>query len=118
MFVSRSMTQKVVTIDKDTGKAIILTSVILMCGFSVSMMGSVTPIITFGALTTFSISMALVGDLFILPVLLIFYEGFLDKIKGRPTIGGKNITTTVFHGEHHELKVHQSKFTSKDKKIG
>lgn len=54
----------------DTGKPIVMTSVVLCTAYFVLMTGSVKPIIAFGALAGLAMFFALVGDLLILPALI------------------------------------------------
>jgi hypothetical protein len=64
----------------DTGKPIIMTSVVLCIAYFVLMTGSVKPIIAFGALAGLAMFFALLGDLFILPAaILIFKPEFKRK---------------------------------------
>ena len=55
---------------RDTGKPIVMTSVVLCTAYFVLMMGSVKPIIAFGALAGLAMFFALLGDLLILPALI------------------------------------------------
>ncbi len=57
---------------KDVGRPIIITSLVLSCGFMVLILGTVRPTQTFGVLTAFSMLTALVGDLLVLPALIRF----------------------------------------------
>lgn len=58
----------------DTGKSIVTTSMVLCLAYLVVTLGSVTPVIAFGALTSLAMFLALVGDLFILPALLMVFK--------------------------------------------
>ena len=63
----------------DVGRQLVVTSLLLFLGFSLLVMGSVIPVKTFGLLTGFSMLFALVGDLFILPsVIMIFKPAIAD----------------------------------------
>ncbi|VVS94931.1 efflux RND transporter permease subunit [Desulfoluna spongiiphila] len=55
---------------RDTGKPIVMTSVVLCTAYFVFMTGSVKPVIAFGALAGLSMFFALLGDLLILPALI------------------------------------------------
>ncbi|WP_300675037.1 efflux RND transporter permease subunit [Desulfoluna sp.] len=55
---------------RDTGKPIVMTSVVLCIAYFVLMLGSVKPIIAFGALAGLAMFFALLGDLLILPALI------------------------------------------------
>ena len=59
---------------QDVGKPIIITSLVLSCGFLVLIMGTVRPTQTFGALTAFSMVAALLGDLLILPAIIRYFN--------------------------------------------
>ena len=61
----------------DTGKAIVVTSLILSAGFGVLLLGSVKPIIAFGGLASLAMILAIFGDLIILPAII----NILDKDK-------------------------------------
>jgi predicted RND superfamily exporter protein len=54
------------------GQAIILTSLILFAGFAIIGFSSFRPIYTFGLLTGLTMVLALVGDLLLLPAMLLF----------------------------------------------
>jgi predicted RND superfamily exporter protein len=55
---------------RTSGRPIILTSVILMAGFAVMMVGSFNPSIQFGAVSALVIGYALLADLLLLPAAL------------------------------------------------
>jgi predicted RND superfamily exporter protein len=55
---------------RDTGKPIVMTSVVLTFGFFILVLGAVRPTQTFGVLTAFSMATALFGDMVILPALI------------------------------------------------
>jgi len=59
---------------KDTGKPIVMTSIILCIAYCVLITGSVKPIIAFGALAGLAMFFALLGDLFILPSLILVFK--------------------------------------------
>jgi len=59
---------------QDVGKPIIITSLVLSCGFLVLILGTVRPTQTFGALTAFSMLAALIGDLLILPAIIRYFN--------------------------------------------
>jgi hypothetical protein len=54
-----------------TGRPIILTSMILAAGFAVLLLGSFTPTLSFGLVSTFVLLAALVADLVVLPAALL-----------------------------------------------
>lgn len=57
-----------------TGAAILSTSVLLACGFAVLLLGEFKPTGHFGLLTCIAIIAAVLGDLFLLPALIILDE--------------------------------------------
>lgn len=57
-----------------TGKAVILTSIILVCGFSVMLLGSFVSYIYVGLFSAMIMSFALIGDLFFMPALLLIFD--------------------------------------------
>ncbi len=69
-----SIEASVVKTSLDVGKPIALTSLVLCLGFLVLCLGSVIPMRLFGLLTCLSIFFAFVGDLVVLPALLICFK--------------------------------------------
>jgi predicted RND superfamily exporter protein len=65
------------------GRPIIATTLIIIAGFSVAMVGSVTPVITFGSLSSFSLGVSLIGALVFLPSLLLLYEELTERFRAR-----------------------------------
>lgn len=59
---------------RDAGKPIVMTSVVLCLSYLVLITGSVKPIIAFGALASLAMFFALLGDLFILPALIMILK--------------------------------------------
>ncbi|MBL4850507.1 MAG: RND family transporter [Planctomycetes bacterium] len=59
------------------GMALISTSIVLFCGFGVLLFGTFGPTREFGFLTAVAIAVALLGDLVILPGLLLLFPGLL-----------------------------------------
>lgn len=57
-----------------SGKAVILTSIILVCGFSVMLLGSFVSYIYVGLFSAMIMSFALVGDLLFMPALLLLFD--------------------------------------------
>jgi predicted RND superfamily exporter protein len=53
------------------------TSAVLACGFAILCFGSFAPTAHFGFLTCVAIISALIGDIFLLPWLLVFNEKYL-----------------------------------------
>ena len=69
----------------DTGKPIIMTSIVLCSAYFVLITASVKPIISFGALAGLAMFFALIGDLFILPaVIMIFKPVFKTQTETEP----------------------------------
>ncbi len=58
----------------DTGKPIIMTSIVLCSAYFVLITASVKPIISFGALAGLAMFFALIGDLFILPAVIMIFK--------------------------------------------
>jgi predicted RND superfamily exporter protein len=63
---------------KSIGTAMFYTSVIIMIGFSVLVLSNFIPTIYFGLLTLLAMFMAIVADLFLLPVLLLIFKPRLN----------------------------------------
>lgn len=57
-----------------SGKAVILTSIILVCGFSVMLLGSFVSYIYVGLFSAMIMSFALIGDLLFMPALLLLFD--------------------------------------------
>ncbi len=64
---------------RDTGKPIVITTVVLFIGFFILILGSVKPTQAFGVLTAIAMFFALVGDLFILPAIIMIFKPRLKK---------------------------------------
>lgn len=62
-----------------TGKAVILTSIILVCGFSVMLLGSFVSYIYVGLFSAMIMTFALIGDLFFMPALLYLFDQSPDE---------------------------------------
>jgi predicted RND superfamily exporter protein len=75
-----------------SGKAVILTSIILVCGFSVMLLGSFVSYIYVGLFSAMIMSFALIGDLLFMPALLFLF----DKEK-QPETRDHTGTTNVTH---------------------
>jgi Predicted exporters of the RND superfamily len=58
-----------------SGRAVILTSIILVCGFSVMLLGSFMSYIYVGLFSAMIMSLALLGDLIFMPALLYLIDG-------------------------------------------
>ena len=59
----------------ESGRAVVFTSVILVVGFSVMLLGSFIPYINTGLFSAIIMGLALVGDLIVLPALLYMIDG-------------------------------------------
>jgi predicted RND superfamily exporter protein len=57
-----------------SGKAVVLTSIILVCGFSVMLLGSFVSYIYVGLFSAMIMSFALIGDLLFMPALLFIFD--------------------------------------------
>ncbi len=64
---------------KDTGKPIVITSLVLCMSYLVLITGSVKPIIAFGVLASLSMFFALIGDLFVLPSIILLFKPQVKK---------------------------------------
>ena len=74
MAVSPDRRTAIVKTMRDVGKPIVITSLVLFIGFFVLILGSIKPTQAFGVLTAFSMLFALIGDIFFLPALLMFFK--------------------------------------------
>ncbi len=63
----------------ESGRAIVFTSIILYCGFTVSILSSFVPNIYFGFFGGIIILVALLADLFILPAVIFFFGDAVEK---------------------------------------
>lgn len=59
---------------RDTGKPIVITSVVLCAAYLVLITGSISPIIAFGVLAALAMLFALIGDLLIFPALILVFK--------------------------------------------
>lgn len=64
---------------KDVGKPAVITSLILVLGFFVFVLGSITPTQTFGYMTALSMLVAISGDLVFLPAILLMAKPLLSR---------------------------------------
>ena len=58
----------------EAGRAVIFTSIILVLGFSTMLFGALTPFVNIGIFTAVIMSLALIGDLIVLPALLYIFD--------------------------------------------
>lgn len=70
----------------DVGKPIVITTLLLFAGFFVMILGSILPTKMFGVLTAFSMVFALIGDMFVLPPLILIFRPRLPPL---PQISGE-----------------------------
>lgn len=68
------MKQAIMQTYRDVGKPIVITSLVLFLGFFMFVLGNIIPTRIFGALTAFSMLMALVADLIFLPAIMIIFK--------------------------------------------
>lgn len=71
---------------RETGKAILFTSLVLMCGFLVFTFSSFGGTVNLGALTALTLTMALLSNLILLPALL-YRFGPIDEVMKRKKPG-------------------------------
>jgi len=64
----------------DVGKPIMITTLLLFCGFFVLVLGSILPTRMFGMLTAFAMVFALIGDMFVLPPLVLIFKPGLPPL--------------------------------------
>ena len=62
--------------NRSVGTAILFTSCILMGGFSVMCLGSFIPSIYFGAMTALTLFLAILCEIFMTPILLLWFKPF------------------------------------------
>ena len=74
------------------GKPIVITTLLLFSGFFVLVFGSIVPTQMFGVLTAFSMVFALIGDLFVLPALILILKPKLPPLAGNSPVEGKGLT--------------------------
>ncbi|MFO7560165.1 MAG: efflux RND transporter permease subunit [Desulfobacterales bacterium] len=77
----RDVNTAIVQTFMDVGKPICMTTLILFAGFFVLVLGSVLPTKAFGVLTAFSMFFALLGDFFVLPVLILIFKPKLPVLE-------------------------------------
>ncbi|MFP4531699.1 MAG: efflux RND transporter permease subunit [Desulfobacterales bacterium] len=64
----------------DVGKPIVMTTLLLFCGFFVLILGSILPTKMFGMLTAFAMGFAMIGDMFVLPPLILIFKPKLPPL--------------------------------------
>ena len=76
--ISRSM--------RESGRAVVFSSIVLVSGFSVLCFGSFTTVIYVGMFGAIIMSLALVGDLLVLPAILYLIDGSDDAAITKPIV--------------------------------
>lgn len=66
---------------QSSGKAVVLTSIILVCGFSVMLLGRFIPYIYVGLFSASIMVLALLGDLVFMPALLYIFDSKDKKVR-------------------------------------
>lgn len=97
---------------KTVGKPIIITTILLSASFSVLLLGSFKPVQTYGILTAFSLLMALIADLFLLPVLILIF-----KPKSVPNMNAETEETFSYQASSRKKIGYAEAATTKDKTI-
>ncbi|MBS3755035.1 MAG: MMPL family transporter [Desulfobacterales bacterium] len=64
----------------DVGKPIVITTLILFAGFFVMILGGILPTRMFGMLTAFAMVFAVIGDMFVLPPLILIFKPGLPPL--------------------------------------
>lgn len=67
---------------QDTGKPILITSILLSISFAILIAGSVKPVQAFGMLAGLAMLFAVIGDLFMLPALILVFKPRLPQTNG------------------------------------
>jgi len=82
----------------DVGKPIVITTFLLFGGFFVLVLGSILPTQMFGMLTAFAMVFALIGDMFVLPPLILIFKTKLPPlaVHAENSKGGSNGKTGAF----------------------
>jgi len=75
-----SLTSSIAKTLLDTGRPIIITSLVLACGFLIMLFGSFAPNRHFGLISAYVVIMALVADLIILPAALVLTHRFFSDL--------------------------------------
>ncbi len=65
----------------DVGKSVVITTILLFAGFFVMILGSILPTQMFGMLTAFSMGFAVIGDMFVLPPLILIFRPVLPPLE-------------------------------------
>ena len=70
----------------ESGRAVVFTSVVLVIGFSVMLLGSFIPYIQTGLFSATIMALALLGDLIVLPALLYLVDGRNEATRNRSSL--------------------------------
>ncbi len=73
------ISQSIIKTYRDTGKPIVITSVVLCMSYLVLSSGSVKPIVAFGILASLAMFFALIGDLLIFPAIILIFKPRVGK---------------------------------------
>lgn len=71
---------------RSSGRAVVLTSIILVTGFSVMLLGSFVSYIYVGLFSAMIMSLALLGDLIFMPAILYLVDGGRDEVQALETL--------------------------------
>jgi len=74
-----SLSSSIIMSFHDVGKPIAITSFVLFCGFFILILGNLKPTQSFGVLTALAMILALIGDLILLPALLLIFKPKFKK---------------------------------------
>ena len=66
------------------GQALIITTIVLLSGYGTMLLSQMAVLVTFGILTCLAIAAALLGDLLILPALLLWFAPRPRKLQECP----------------------------------
>ena len=67
----------------DVGRALVITSVVLVLGFLVLRISSLDTLVVFGAVIASAVSLALIADFFLMPSLVLTFEPFGPEFSPR-----------------------------------
>ncbi|RIA55714.1 efflux RND transporter permease subunit [Dichotomicrobium thermohalophilum] len=66
---------------RSIGPVLIMTTVVIMCGLASTFVSNVPPTRTFGLLCSITLILALIGDVILLPAILMVYEGLKRRAR-------------------------------------
>jgi uncharacterized protein len=82
----KSFTDALANTYQHTGTAIFMTAVVLSCGFLVMALSDFYPTADFGKLTSLTIVIAFVAEIFLMPTLLVLWERTRARLRGGITL--------------------------------